>query len=407
MRYTCRGLLVLTLGALCTAAATADDLTTIAGKKLAGSLVAVDAAGVTFKAEGSEVKVSAKEILLVNFGNRVVAPAKGTKYAEFELTDGSVLRCAKFLVKGKKAVPELLPGPPDVPPPTVDLPLGSVFYVLRGAEDPKNQSAWKAMLLNRGKRDLYVTRQPDGLNFIQGTLIEGSEAGNELTFEQAGGGQEKLLLRGATGGLVFNQPPQPRVPPTLCKVNDVFGNSLVAQAIEVGEGGIRVKTVSGAEVHYPSAKAVAALDYGQGNIAYLSDLKPQVDAPPRGLGDPMFTYEDDGRPGKEPVKLDNAVYPKWVWVYPDTTLTYNLGGDYREFKAVVAIDEGVSDGTAAAKVTIEADTQVLFSETVKRTDKPRVLTLDVKSAKQLKISVEPESRDNAGQVVIADAKVQK
>ena len=47
MRYTCRGLLVSTVGALCAAGAAADDLTTTAGKKLTGSLVAVDPTGVT------------------------------------------------------------------------------------------------------------------------------------------------------------------------------------------------------------------------------------------------------------------------------------------------------------------------------------------------------------------------
>lgn len=406
MRYTCRGLLVVSVGALCTAAA-ADDLTTIAGTKYTGSLVAVDAAGVTFKSGESEVKVAAKDILVVNFGHKVAAPAKGTKFAEVELTDGSVVRCAKFLIKGKKVVPELLAGPPDVPPPAVEVPLGSVYYVLRGADDAKNQSAWKSMLLNRGKRDLYVTRQADGLNFIQGTLIEGDAAGTELTFEQASGDRTKLLLRSATGGLVFNQPPQPRVPPTLCKVNDVFGNALVAQAVEVTDTGIRVKTVSGAEVTYTSPKAVAALDYGQGNIAYLSDLEPIVAAPDRDAGDPRFTFLRDRDQANEPLRLDTVAYPKGLWVYPDTGLTYTLGGDYREFKAVVGLDEALTNATSAARVTVEADGQVLFSETIKRTDKPRVLALDVKTAKQLKISVEADTPYNGGQVVFADAKIQK
>lgn len=406
MRYTCRGLLVFSLGFLSTSAA-ADDLTTTAGKKLTGSLVAVGPDGVTFRAEGAEVKVAAKDILLVDFGYKVVAPAKDAKYAEFELTDGSVIRCAKFALKGKKFAPELLAGPKDVPPPAVDLPMGSVFHVMRGADEGKARAAWKGMLLNRGKRDLYVTRQTDGLSFVQGTIIEGTEAGDEVVFEQQGGEKTPLRLSRATGGLVFNQPPQPRVPPTLCKVNDVFGNSLVAQAVEFSGGGVRVKTVSGAEVAYPSAKAVAALDYGQGNIAYLSDLEPQVTAPDREPGDPRFTLLRDRNQANEPLKLDAVVYPKGVWVYADTTLTYPLGGEYREFKAVVGIDEELANATSAAKVTIEADNQVLFSETLKRTDKPRVLTLDVKAAKQLRISVEADTPYNGGQVVFADAKVQK
>src|SRR5581483_6942032 len=137
--------------------------------------------------------------------------------------------------------------------------------------------------------------------------------GDEVTFEQEGGEKSKLRLSRATGGLVFNQPPQPRVPPTLCRVNDVFGNSLVAQAVEFAGGGVRVKTVAGADVSYPSARAVAALDYGQGNIAYLSDLEPAVAAPDREAGDPRFTFLRDRNQAGEPLKLDNVVYPKGLW----------------------------------------------------------------------------------------------
>jgi hypothetical protein len=406
MRYTCRGLLVLSFGALASSAG-ADDLTTIAGKKLTGSLVAVDAAGVTFKAEGTPVKVPAKDILLVSLGNKVAAPSKEVKYAEVELVDGSVIRCAKFLIKGKKFVPELLASPAKVPAPAPDLPLTSVFHVLRGAEDQKNRDAWKAMLLNRGKRDLYVIRQAEGLNFVQGTLLEGSAAGDEVTFEQENGDRTKLRLSRATGGLVFNQAPQAQVPPTLCRVNDVFGNSLVAQAVDLAGGGVRVKTVAGVEVNYPSAAAVATLDYGQGNIAYLSDLEPAVAAPDREAGEPRFTFARDRNQLGEGLRLDNVSYPKGLWVYTDTTLTFNLGGDYREFKAVLGMDDSLTNATSAAKVTIEADNQVLFSGTVKRTDKPRPLALGVKAVKQLKVSVEADTPYNGAHVVLADAKVQK
>ena len=313
-----------------------------------------------------------------------VLTPKETKYAEAELVDGSVIRCAKFLIKGKKFVPELLPGPADVPAPKLELPLTSVFHVLRGAEDPKNRDAWKAMLLNRGKRDLYVIRGTGGLNFVQGTLIEGNAAGDEVTFEQENGQPEKLRLSRASGGLVFNQPPQTQIPPTLCRVNDVFGNSLVAQSVELAGGGVRVKTVAGVEVSYPSAAAVAALDYGQGNIAYLSNLEPLVAAPEREAGEPRFTYVRDRNQLGEGLRLDNVGFPKGLWVYTDTTLTFNLGGDYREFKAVLGMDDSLTNATSAAKVTIEADNQVLFAGTVKRTDKPRPLAVWERPAPRLR-----------------------
>ena len=91
----------------------------------------------------------------------------------------------------------------------------------------------------------------------------------------------------------------------------------------------------------------------------------------------------------------------------DTTLTFNLGGDYREFKAVLGMDDSLTNATSAAKVTIEADNQVLFAGTVKRTDKPRPVALDVKAAKQLRVTVEADSPYNGAHVILADSKVQK
>src|SRR5262249_18357907 len=153
--------------------------------------------------------------------------------------------CTKFAVKGKAFEIELLPGPDGVAPPKFELPITSVFYAMRGADDPKNRDSWKKMLLNRGKRDLYVIRQADGLNFVQGTLTEGSADGALVKFEKEGGGTEDLRLSRATGGLVFAQPPRDQVPPTLCRVVDVFGNVLVAQAVEMADTGVKVTTVSG------------------------------------------------------------------------------------------------------------------------------------------------------------------
>src|SRR5690349_17911035 len=107
MRYTTRGLFVFLVG-LCASTALADELTTANGKKLTGSLLAVTPEGVVFKVGETEVKIPAKDITVVDLGHKIVAPAAKAPYAEIELTDGSVLRCGRFLLKGKKVEVELL-----------------------------------------------------------------------------------------------------------------------------------------------------------------------------------------------------------------------------------------------------------------------------------------------------------
>ncbi|MBX9623288.1 MAG: NPCBM/NEW2 domain-containing protein [Gemmataceae bacterium] len=409
----------LLLALVLTAAAGADDLSTVAGKKLAGTLVAVDKDGVTFRAGAADTKVSAKEILAVDFGRPVAAPPKDAKYSELQLTDGSAFRVGKFLLKGKAFEVELLPGPAGVPPPAFELPLGAVAHVLRGAEDPKLKADWRKLLAARGKRDLYVIRQADGLNFVPGTVVGGSPDGTTVKFEKEGGTAEDLRLSRATGGLVFAPPPPAAVPPTLCKVVDVFGNVLTARAVEMAGSGITVTTVAGVTVRYPAAAGVAKLDYAQGNVAYLSDFAAQVDAPPppeaeekafallKGAAGPP-PYVRDRLPTEAAILLDGVSYPKGVGLAADTVVTYPLGGDYREFKALVGFADARHANAAELRLTVEADGRVLATETVRGSDKPKPLTLDVKGVQTLRLLVEGSAPPGASTtLILADARVLK
>ncbi len=231
-----------------------------------------------------------------------------------------------------------------------------------------------------------------------------------VNFEKEAGGKDELLLSRAAG-LVFYQPQPATVVPTLCKVTDVFDNSLTAAGIAITPEGVTVTTVAGVTVKYPSAAALVKFDYALGNVAYLSDLIPQVEVPEvppeEKKLNPPAPYLKDVTLANEQIKLDNQLFPKGVCLAPDTAVTYNLGNDYTQFKATVGIDENGLNATSAARVTIEADGQVLFSEALKRKDKPKALVLSVKGVKQLRVIVEADTPLNGNYVILADARVQK
>jgi len=415
MRCTHRGPLVALVALLTTTATAADHhLTTIAGKKLTGKLVAVDGDGVTFQSSSSPTKISGKELLLVDLGQKVSPVPAGTKIVEIELGDGSRFRCEKFLIKGKAITATLFPGPTGVAMPVLEFPLTSVFSILRGAEDTKQRDEWKRLLLTRGKRDMYVIRQREGFDIVPGTLVEGTADGAMVTFEKEDGSRENLRLSRATGGLVFNHSPATQIPATACKVLDVFGNVLVAQAVELSDTGMKVTTVGGVVVAYPSLDGVAKLDYSQGNLAYLSDLTPQVDTPETPAEEASKNldfkppYIADKAPGNDPLRVDGKLYPKGLWIQPGTVLTYNIGGDYREFRVIVGIHDRAPDAGASVRVTIEADGRPVFSDQVRRKGPPKDLTLDVKNVKQLRILVDSETPSaNGSQAVLGIAQVQK
>lgn len=392
----------------------ADDVTTGGGKKLTGKLVGVDAENVTLAIGDGKVAIPARDIVVVDLGNKVsLLPKDVTTFSEIELTDGSTFRVAKFVLKGKQLEADLIAGPEGVAPPKLDIPMGAVFSAMKKADDPKVRDNWKRMLGTRGKRDLYVIAQESGFTFIQGTVLAGAadEKGRPVvSFEKETGGKDELQLSRAAG-LVFHQPQPATIPPTLCKVVDVFGNALTATAIAVTPEGVAVTTVAGVKVTYPSTAALVRLDYALGNVAYLSDLDPQLDVPEvppeeKRLNQPA-AYLKDRSFANEQIKLDGQTFPKGITLAPDTVATFSLNGDYAQFKATVGIDENGANATSAARVTVEADGQVLFSEMLKRKDKPKGLVLAVKGVKQLRVVVETDTPLNGNYVTLADARVQK
>lgn len=402
----------LALFVLLAARAPADDVTTTAGKKINGTLVGVDAQGVTFATKDAKVTIPARDIVLVDTGAKQFALPKDTPFSEIELTDGSSFRFAKYALKGKAFETELLHGPAGVAPPTYTIPMGTVFSAMKRADDPKLRDAWRKMLVTRGKRDLYVIQTPDGYTFVQGTVLEGIVDGSTLKvqFEKEGNVKESLLQSRAAG-LVFYQAQPATLAPTLCSVTDIYGNTLNATNIAISADGVTVTTVAGATVKYPSVASLMKLNYSLGNVAFLSDLDPgvqtaDVPADEKKLN-PTVAYLKDRTLSNDAIRLDNTNFAKGLCVAPDTALTYNINGDYAQFRAVVGIDENGSNATSSAKVIIEADGQVVFTETLTRKGKPKGVVLAVKGVKQLKVIVEADTPFNGNYVTLAEARVQK
>lgn len=401
-----RPVAALLLSGLLAVPSIAADLSTLTGKKYKGELKRIDAALLTFEADIGTVAIPLKDLFVLDFGRKAAAPAEGARYDELELTDGSIFRCTSLKVKGKTVEVTLLPVPGSTPP-TVTIPLGSVFTYLRGAELQKNRDEWKKLMAGRGKRDLFVIRQADGLNALPGTVLEGEASGDAISFEQDGGAKTRLLLSRASGGLVFNQPPRDVIPPTVCKLYDVFGNTLFATKLDLAGGGMTVTTVGGATAAYPATSGLVKLDFSQGNIAYLSDIDCTVAAPKAEPDQPVLAVLKDTAGGGLPLKLDGIGYAKGLWIAPETTLTFKLGSDYREFRAVVGISESTEVASSGAKLVIAADGRELFNGEITRKIKPKELVLDVKGVKQLTIRVDPDGLFTGNQVILAEARLQK
>jgi hypothetical protein len=181
----------------------------------------------------------------------------------------------------------------------------------------------------------------------------------------------------------------------------------------MNENGYSITTVTGAKADFP-LKSFTRWDFSKGKLTYLSDLE----AKPSETSNVNFVehYRRDKNLDGEPIRLPQKnqdgvtalqLFPKGLSLHAYTELLYDIGGEYKEFKAVLGVDPKVQ-GDSHVKVTIEGDGKELFAGEISRKDDPKPLTLDIKNVKQLRIVVASTGLlDLGNHVCLADAKVSK
>lgn len=394
----------------------AADLVTLDGKTVQGDILAVDGESLTYKgADGQSNKIPVKTLAEVRLGSKPL-PLGTAAYDEIELTDGSLLKVTNEGVRLKGQVFTVVAAATGegVTPPTVTVTRDHILYWVRKANTGTIRQDWKLkMVEKRGKRDILVVyTEANGFDPREGTLIAGADDGTKLTFEGTDNSRTEVPLTRVTGGLVFYNPPPNILPPTAGRVFDVFGNSLLATTVAIDEktSKVTVKTVSGGTVEYPSLASIVRMDFATGNVKYLAELEPSVEAPEAGPGEPFQPFLSNKTREGNGLRVGGKLFSKGVWVAPETTLKYPLGGNYREFKAVVGIDDAVPVVTSKVTLLVEADGRVLVEKTFEKTAKPAKpleLNLNVKDVKELKIVVGRESLFSGEGLNFGDAKLQK
>src|SRR4051812_28854494 len=127
-------LALLLLGPPCRGA----ELRTLKGESLSGEVVSVNEKEVVLTRGGDRVATPLAQVLQLDFGPPGKAPAG--PYTDVELTDGSLLHCHAFAIKGKEVELTLLP---DAKADQVlKLPLAAVANVVRDAQVEKHRKDW-------------------------------------------------------------------------------------------------------------------------------------------------------------------------------------------------------------------------------------------------------------------------
>lgn len=398
-----RVLFLLALSATASQAAANWDVRLLKGKPVAGELVSINDTDVVLKnSEGKPVPAKLKEVLLLQ-PQQPPALAAETPCIQVELTDGTVLYCKAeggFAIAGKQVDLVLLSGQ------KVQVPMRALSHVLKDAQDHKvrENPKWLAYLKNRRNQDLIAQIRADILDSVAGTF--GSGKGTAIDFLHEGGKQLTVNLNNPkVRGWIFVNKADPNMPATLCKFKDTTRNVLMVQKVELKPGGDFVlQTAGGLRINYPRALAVQ-LDFSQGKLTYLSDMKPQVLEEP--TSDPLIRYRRDKNLENRPLQLGGETFPKGLALHAPTVLAYKLGGQYEEFSTLLGVDRE-AQGTSHVKVTIEADGKELHSVEIKSGMTPVSVRLKIKEVQELRISVRSVGLFSLwDQVDLANAKVNK
>ncbi len=404
----CRAFLVLLLFA---SSALAAELRTLAGKTITGDLVGITDKSIILKTETGEVNTPLADVVELKLQDPGSLP--GGDYSDVELTDGTLLHCARVAIKKRQVELTVVP---DI---EVRVPLGSIKYILSGAKDAKLREEWQKLLIKRGNRDILVPKTTGGIsNAIEGTLGEGDDKGTRIEFEPAAGGGKIPAQMTQVIGMVFYHKAE-EMPSTdkTFKVHDSNRNLLVTTKLALGDKGFTITTASGVKVDYLNAnkQLVTRLDYSGGKLTFLSDLEPAQVIETSNV-DRVDHYRRDKNLEDRPLKLANVpgedgkpivkIFGKGLSMHSRTVLVYDIGGDYKDFKALIGVDDDVG-GDSHVKLLIEGDNRELLATDVKRGDKPRVITLDVKGVRQLRITVSSEFLDLGNHVDLVEARVSK
>jgi hypothetical protein len=387
----------------------AAQLRTLKNETFTGELVSVSDKEIVFAKGGTEnVTLPVLQVVQIDLVGQGRIPT-GSNYIDVELMDGSLLHCSTFVIKGNTAeLTMLLTGQ------VVKAPVAAIYNVLTNAQDEKYRKDWTLRLKKKRTRDVVALLRDGVVNPLEGTFGEAAADGSTIPFSLASDPKKaRPFVQGNIHGMIFIRAPDPKAPSLLLKLTDEYGNVVVASSAVSTPTGLTVTTQTGLKLDY-TTKQIVRMDYSQGKLTYLSDLTPtrvnfQDDADDSRTGK-FVTDRSLKLEGKALMKLKGELYPKGLALLAPVEVEYDLGGDYREFRAMVGIDDDVGGSDRPTILKIDGDGKELLSMSVSRKDKVRAhpVNLNVKDVQKLRITVTTDSPVYWGiHIDLADAKVSK
>jgi len=354
-------------------------------------VVSVDAKNVVYKVGNKQFTKAVTDVRKIDFRDVDRIPSDKA-FSRVDLTDGTALLVSEWTVKGRDLEMTLLSGP------KVKIALSVVNGILNKAKEDKDRTDWGNRVINtRGKEALVLKVPVTRINpktkkeeivkdendrplmqvmNLPAKIGDGDEKGEtiELGVDTGDGFVKQKRKQTDLHGLIFAHNLDTKAPAAVCKLVDTFGNAIIVSKIRGAKNGLTVETPSGAKLEFTLAQ-IAQLDFTKGRLDYLSALDPTATTITLNSFDAQdkveknykwFVYKDSNL-HLSPIKLGGTAYRHGLTLLPDVELEYNLNGNYREFAAVVGVDD---ETKAVGEVTLEIYADNKKIETVTITLRP-------------------------------------
>jgi hypothetical protein len=169
------------------------------------------------------------------------------------------------------------------------------------------------------------------------------------------------------------------------------GTRLAAIQSAANRKTLKAKTLFGQAVEIAVADVVS-FDVLQDKATYLADLKPREVEQAGFLGN-NWNWAANRTVRGQPLRLlaseGENTFDRGLGTHPRTTLSYDLGGKYRRFEALVGLDAATgAGGRAAVRIFVDGKEQML-PDLAKLASGPAIpVRVNVDSAKELTLAVD-------------------
>ncbi|MFO0311775.1 MAG: NPCBM/NEW2 domain-containing protein [Planctomycetota bacterium] len=244
-------------------------------------------------------------------------------------------------------------------------------------------------------RDGKAQRSAVTLRGFGASTVDFTLRGDEYEFATAG--VAAVLFGDATGAAPDRQP-KPRA-----RLQLASGEALDGKLLALSADGARLRLDEGVEVAVPAA-AVFDLQMQSDRMVWLSDLQPKVEQTP--AFDRVWLIGVDRTPAGKGLQLGGVAHARGLCLVPRARLTYDLGGRFDVFEAIVGIDDRAGPD-AHALLRVLVDGVVVWDGGARtRGQQPEALRLELKKAKSLALEADFGRNYDLGDFcVFADARL--